>query len=112
MEIEATGHLFHERHATQHFGLGRHHGVGDRISPQYALQLVQLVLARVVQQGAGSRVERRYLADGDVAQQWHQQDRCKQRQLAPPQYGNDGCTAQSRPVMPLGRRAPLRAIPP
>ena len=96
-QIEPIGDLLDDGHAAQHLGLARHHGVGDRIDPQDALQFAHLVLAGVVEQRAGCGVARRELRDRDQGQQRAQQHR---RQQAP------ACAAAG------WRGSPHRSAPP
>ena len=93
-QVQPGCHLLHHRHAVQDFRLGRHHRLGERVGAQDALQFAHVVLAGVVEQGAGRGVARRDLLDRDEAQQRDQQDRGEQRQLAPAQDGEDRRSAQ------------------
>jgi hypothetical protein len=98
MQVEPIGHLLDDRHAAEHFGLRRHHRVGDRICPQDALQLTHLILGRVIDQRAGGRVVRRELVGCDIGDQRCQHHRHKQRQPPSSQDGEDRRSAWSCPV--------------
>ena len=94
VEVPALGHALHDVQAAQDFRLAGHDRLGGRIDLQDALQLADLVLARLVDQRAGGGVGRRDLLDGDEREQRPQQDVGKQGDAAPAECREQQARAQ------------------